>query len=171
MALEVYDKGRYFTVTRDHLKGTPKDVLDCNKAYLSLEKQYLLKASPKKKNTKTATIKTYNPKPYSYVSDVNVIQLIRKSRDSQLFNTLFDKGDISAFDDDNSKADFALCSLLAKHCHGDPEQIERIFSSSALAREKWLQRDDYRKRTIDAALMEVDTTYQTHVLESQLKDI
>lgn len=51
--------------------------------------------------------------------------------------------------DDHSSADAALCSHLAFWTGRNCERMERLFSRSQLGkREKWQNRDDYRKRTI-----------------------
>lgn len=50
---------------------------------------------------------------------------------------------------DHSSADAALCSHLAFWTGRNCERIEQLFSRSKLGkREKWQNRDDYRKRTI-----------------------
>ena len=52
-----------------------------------------------------------------------------------------------------SRADAALCSILAFYAGPDPERIERLFGMSRLGdREKWRDRSDYRTRTIAAAI-------------------
>jgi hypothetical protein len=62
-------------------------------------------------------------------------------------------GDTTAYGDDHSTADFALASELARLLNGDRIRIEKYFGASALGqRDKWTDRPDYRKRTIDAAL-------------------
>jgi putative DNA primase/helicase len=57
-----------------------------------------------------------------------------------------------------SEADLALCRLLALRTRGDAERIDRLFRQSGLMREKWW-RDDYRQRTINAALEPVTESY------------
>jgi len=41
---------------------------------------------------------------------------------------------------DHSRADLALCGMLAFWCGGDPERIDRLFRRSDLMREKWDRR-------------------------------
>ncbi len=52
--------------------------------------------------------------------------------------------------EDHSKADLSLCCMLATATR-DEEQIDRVFRTSQLYREKW-ERDDYRERTIEKSL-------------------
>ena len=62
-------------------------------------------------------------------------------------------GDISEYGDDHSRADLGLLDLLALLFNRDPEKVEWAFGASALGqREKWTEREDYRKRTIAKAL-------------------
>ena len=55
---------------------------------------------------------------------------------------------------DHSAADLALMNHLAYWTDNDPVAMERLFGMSALGqREKWLKRFDYRRRTIERALL------------------
>lgn len=63
-------------------------------------------------------------------------------------------GDMSAYHDDHSTADFALCVLLAKKHRCNAFKIDAIFRTSGLYREKW-ERDDYREATITRAVTAV----------------
>lgn len=56
-----------------------------------------------------------------------------------------------------SEADLALCMILAFWTDCDPDQIDRIFRSSGLYRDKW-ERSDYRDRTIQTAIDQCDET-------------
>lgn len=47
-------------------------------------------------------------------------------------------------------ADLVLCSFLAFWCDRDKSQIDRIFRTSGLMRDKW-NRDDYRENTLNLA--------------------
>lgn len=79
--------------------------------------------------------------------------LIRNSKSGELFTRLFDNGDISAYGNDESSADMALMNLLPFWTGGNADKMEQVFSLSKLAeRDKWQNRPDYRKRTIQAAL-------------------
>jgi len=67
-------------------------------------------------------------------------------------------GDMSAYNDDHSVADSALCSKLAFWFGKDPERMDRVFRRSSLFRPKWL-RDDYRDRTIEMSIRTCAKTY------------
>lgn len=64
------------------------------------------------------------------------------------FRNLY-KGNWEIYDySSQSEADFALLVILAYWTDRNPEQMERIFSTSGLVRDKWNDREDYRKRSI-----------------------
>jgi AAA domain len=92
--------------------------------------------------------------------DEMIIQKCRAAENAVKFSNLFDHGDAHAHHGgDDSAADLALVSMLAFYTQ-DEAQLERLISSSALGRrEKWLRRDDYRKRTIRKALSNLGEVY------------
>jgi hypothetical protein len=82
--------------------------------------------------------------------------LITQNKDKK-FKLLW-LGDTSAFDGDDSSADFALMKRLAVITQSDPVKMEKYFGASALGqRGKWKTREDYRERTIAAAIESVKT--------------
>jgi putative DNA primase/helicase len=92
-------------------------------------------------------------------SDEESLTLCRKAKNAAKFSDLFDAGDTSAYDGDDSDADLGLLGILTFYTQ-DAEQLERLFDGSALAeRSKWRNRPDYRRRTIKRALSRVGETY------------
>jgi AAA domain len=92
-------------------------------------------------------------------SDEEVIDLCRSARNAPKFERLYDLGDISEYDHDDSRADQGLVSVMAFYTQ-DPEQLDRLFRRSALYRpDKWGRRPDYRYRTIQKALSGLVETY------------
>lgn len=67
------------------------------------------------------------------------------------FNSLFSGEWTSAGYNSQSEADLALCMILAFWTDYNTEQIDRIFRTSGLYREKW-DREDYREKTLRNAL-------------------
>lgn len=78
--------------------------------------------------------------------------VLKRARRSGAFAALYDEGDTSRYDGDDSSADLALCNMLVA-AGGDRESVDKLFRYSALMREKW-DRDDYRERTLDKAFEE-----------------
>jgi AAA domain len=93
------------------------------------------------------------PKSTSGSTLDDVVARCRGAENAAKFSDLFDRGDVHTHHGgDDSRADLALLSMLTFWTQ-DEAQLERIFSSSALGqRDKWRNRDDYRKRTIRKAL-------------------
>jgi AAA domain-containing protein/primase/DNA polymerase family protein len=92
----------------------------------------------------------------SELTDEEVEQLARGARNSAKFEAL-KSGDISGYAS-HSEADQAYVSLLAFYTQ-DEEQLDRPYRQSGLCRQKWLDRPDYRHRTITHALSNLRETY------------
>ena len=93
---------------------------------------------------------------HSELTDEEVISLARSAKNAAKFEALW-QGDISGYAS-HSEADQALVSLLAFYTQ-DENQLDSLYRQSALCREKWLKRSDYRRRTIEKALSELADTY------------
>jgi len=142
-AIEVYDNARYIALTGNHLPGTPLEIMERQWALNELYRLYF----PKQESTPAQTIK-----PQMELNDEKIIDLCRKAENAPKFVALFDRGDTSLYNGDESRADAALACMLAFWTK-DAAQIERIMNASALSRrEKWREREDYRRLTIQNAL-------------------
>lgn len=65
-----------------------------------------------------------------------------------------------------SEADLALCNILAFWTDCRPDQIDRIFRSSGMYREKW-ERQDYREETIGKAISNCTQTLSEFVRKEE----
>jgi hypothetical protein len=148
-AIELYDQLRFFTITGNVFEDHDS-ILECQDAAVQLYQLAKARARPPAK----AKAKS-NGHPDD---DDAVIAQIRISGDGTRFAELFDRGDTSRNNGDDSSADMALANILAVWCRGDGAQMERIFGRSALGRrDKWQRRSDYRQRTIDRAIKDCPT--------------
>jgi putative DNA primase/helicase len=87
-----------------------------------------------------------------HVDDISLAYLLITQNRDKKFQALW-LGDTSAYDGDDSSADLALMTRLARLTQSDPAKMEKFFSASKLGqRKKWIDRADYRKRTIDKAI-------------------
>src|SRR5687767_4531215 len=93
---------------------------------------------------------------HSELTDEEVISLARSARNTAKFEALWE-GDTSGYTS-HSEADQALISLLAFYTQ-DERQLDGLYRQSALCREKWIERPDYRQRTIQRALSNLTETY------------
>src|ERR687897_1662158 len=93
---------------------------------------------------------------HSELADEEVISLARSAKNAAKFEALW-RGDISGYAS-RSEADQALVSLLAFYTQ-DEIQLDSLYRQSALCRQKWLKRSDYRRSTIEKALSNLADTY------------
>jgi AAA domain len=93
---------------------------------------------------------------HSELTDEKIISLARNAKNAAKLETLWE-GDTSGYAS-YSEADQALISLLAFYTQ-DENQLDSLYRQSALCREKWLKRSDYRRSTIDKALSGLTETY------------
>jgi hypothetical protein len=89
-------------------------------------------------------------------TDDEVMELAKRAKNAAKFEALW-SGDISGYPS-HSEADQALVSLLAFYTQ-DEEQLDRLYRQSKLCQQKWLDRPDYRHRTITYALSNLRETY------------
>ena len=76
---------------------------------------------------------------HSYLDDDAVIAHAEEASNSDKFKKLY-AGDWEELYDSQSDADMALLSILAFWCGCDEEQMDRIFRTSGLMRDKWDRR-------------------------------
>ena len=148
--VEMYDSGRFITVTGDHLPITPTDLQERTAELMELHRRVFGEDS---------TLKVTGPVDLPVdLSDNELIQRAMDAENGAKFRALW-HGDTSGYAS-QSEADLALCRLLAFWCGNDPARIERLFLQSALGqREKWRTRGDYRHQTIQTALQSLHETY------------
>jgi hypothetical protein len=146
--IEMYDRGRYFTVTGRHLAGAPHGIENRQEQLTSLARRVFGELEGANGH------KTPSPEFVSALLDEEIIEKASAAENSEKFLRLW-AGDTSGYEhDDNeghSEADLALCAMLAFWTGPDPDRIARLFRHSGLYRKKW-ERADYRERTIARAL-------------------
>jgi putative DNA primase/helicase len=125
--VEIYDSGRYFTVTGKHLSGTPLAILNRQKALEDLRAELF----PSEVSLPNAVLESAGN-----LSDKELLERAKNARNGDRFRRLW-AGDTSDYGNDHSRADLALCRTLAFWCGGDCERIDRLFRCSGLMREKW----------------------------------
>ena len=158
VGVEMYDKGRFFAMTGNVILDLP--ISDRTEEIKPLWEKYLNKKEEdipegfkglvfgENRQSKTIDITPSN------ISDNELIEKIQNSRFGTEFMNLYN-GDMSAYKNDHSSADMALCQILAFWTGCDKAQMDRIFRSSALMRPKWDQRrgrDTYGNLTLDNAI-------------------
>lgn len=127
--IEIYDSGRYFTVTGKHVSGTPLSIQNRQEALEGLEAELF----PVVSSPRTVVVTHVD------LSDEQIIERATNARNGDRFARLW-AGDASDYGNDHSRADLALCRILAFWCGDDCERIDRLFRRSGLMREKWDRR-------------------------------
>ncbi|MFW5488987.1 MAG: hypothetical protein ACNI3A_11340 [Desulfovibrio sp.] len=143
--LEMYDSGRYLTVTGAVLGGRSA----IKERQAELESLHARIFPP----AKEMVAPHERPLP---LSDEEILERACRAKDGDLFARLM-AGDISDYGGDHSAADMALCFRLAFWLGGDPARMDRVFRSSGLYRAKWDARHHadgrtYGQGTIDKAV-------------------
>jgi hypothetical protein len=159
--IELYDHGRFFCVTGARLEDWPAAVEERQQALEALYAELFppaAKAEPKPPEGPAAAPTVNGAAGPTALTDDEIIDLLGRAKNSAKFRALW-SGDITAYRDDDSRADEALCCLIAFYTR-DAAQIGRIFGRSRLVREKWTGRPDYVQRTIARALELVSETYR-----------
>ena len=155
--VEIYDSGRYFTVTGNHLEGTPQDIRPAQEALNAFLTKYF------SKETLPPLTKPCSP-PQSCEGDSELIKKAVESKNGKIFDLLYLGRWQQVGYPSQSEADQAFCNMLAFWTDKDAVRIDRIFRQSGLMRPKWDERhhgngDTYGKATIDKAISSCRETY------------
>ncbi len=157
--VEVYDSGRYFTVTGSVYSGRTEVSPETRTDVLArLHAEYVAAPRGSAEASNGTTGGEYATNSASELADGEVLDLCRSARNADKFARLYDLGDAAEYGGDDSSADLALLGVMSFYTQ-DPNQLDRLFRGSALCREKWTGRPDYRRRTIGRALSDVQETY------------
>ncbi len=149
--VEMYDRGRFFTVTGHHVRDTPATIHDAQAgvdalyARLTRTKTRDDTAGARKPDDKQATRDT--------LTDDELIAFASRSRNGAKFTALW-MGSTVGYPS-HSEADIALCSLLAFYTGPDAARIDGLFHQSRLMRPKWDERhgaDTYGAITVAHAV-------------------
>lgn len=143
--LELYTRGRYFTLTGCRVSGTPPDVAECAEPLARFIEEFGLVSTGGEKGGDAGA----KPAPKELTDDEIIDRITRTAKNAAEGNRLF-RGDTAGQGGDDSAADLALCNLIAFYTT-DPARIDTIFRRSGLMREKW-ERSDYSSGTIAKAL-------------------
>ena len=150
--IEIYANKHYFAITGYRLEGYGSDLADCqNKTKELIEKYFDGGNNNLDTNAQNELIKSRVFEP-AY-RDEQILEIISHCKNHNKFDELFYNGSKNAYNGDDSSADAGLMLLLAFYTNGNSEQMERLFSKSKLAqRDKWQQREDYRRMTLAKTL-------------------
>ncbi|NLL36543.1 MAG: hypothetical protein GX256_03350 [Fretibacterium sp.] len=137
--IEIYPHNRYFTVTgsiyEDRTELTSnQQAIDALVEAISLAK--------KKGKEPIATAGGFQ-----YLGNDALIEKAKNAKNGEKFSRLWEGG-ISDYPS-HSEANLALLSMLLYWTNGDEDRAAILFEQSALCREKWTERADYRRFCFD----------------------
>ena len=130
--LEMYQQGRYFTVTGKVFNGH-NTVNDREEQAAKVQENYM--QTTKKQPSAAKQESSVNIS----LSDRELLDKAMNAANGMQFARLY-SGDTSAYDGDDRRADMALCSMLAFWCQRNTAQMDRLFRQSGLMRDKWDRR-------------------------------
>lgn len=163
LGLEVYQRGRYFTVTGrrwiDEASGRHADSEPCIVDHSEILAVWFREQFP----DKSAKAPVAASAPAAMQDVAEIVRRASEARNGEKFRRLYE-GDLSDCGDDHSSADLALLNLLAFWCGCDAGLMDQVFRSSGLMREKW-ERADYRESTIAKAIESCSEVYSGSVAQ------
>jgi len=158
---EIYDADRFLTITGGRVPGAPEAIAECQEAIDAFHATYIARPEPAPRPAADL------PSTPLAMEDDEILRRARAAKNGPEFAALFDRGDVSLYENDHSAADLALCSMVAFWTQ-NPMQISRIFGQSALTRTKWERRGDYRESTIGKALHRSAFYTPPHIPETRV---
>ena len=158
LGLEIYDTGRYFTVTERALKNF-KIIGERQQEIDSICEKYFAEKKPQVIPKQQAI---------SYLEDEKIIDMACRSKNGVKFFDLYE-GNWQAYYKSQSEADIALCNILAFWTGGDGDQMDRMFRASGLMRDKWDERhglQTYGDMTITKAIDDCNIFYDPTAMQN-----
>jgi putative DNA primase/helicase len=154
--IELYSELRYFTLSGQHVPGTPRTIEHRTTELAALHARVF-----------QATTNGHSRRPSSPrvegvdLDDAALLAHAQRATNGSVFSSLW-SGDTRRYDGDDSAADLALCNLLAFWCQCDASRMDRLFRQSGLYRAKWDGRrgtETYGSITIDRAIRDCRDVY------------
>lgn len=165
-AFEIYESGRYLTITGNRIAWTPTDVMSRPDAIATVHKRIF-------SDTATNKGKPEIVQPVVNLSVTDTLKKAYRSKNGEKIRALYN-GNYSDYPS-QSEADLALCSHLAFWFGNDAAQIDSAFRSSGLFRPKWNEKhfssgQTYGQSVIEKAIQPNRETYTgKHTAENMPK--
>lgn len=158
--MEVYQTERYMTLTGRRVFDADHVQLRQGELDYLAARYFPVEAKPAGTNGHSNGVH----KPELGIDDAELIQMARDDpRHGAEFSALFDRGDLTGHNNDDSAADQALCNRLIYWTDHDRARADRLFRMSALWRMKWDERrgeQTYGELTLAKADRDVQGGYR-----------
>jgi len=150
IGLEIYTKGRFFTVTSNRLENYPAEINNCTDSLKTIFSRFVDKGP----------------------SD-DIFAVIAKSQDAEKFQRLY-SGQWQNDYPSQSEADLALCNKLAFWTNKDAGRMDLLFRQSGLMRPKWDERHfgdgrTYGQSVIEKAVQDTENVFDASRSPKQKK--
>ncbi len=148
--LEIYDTGRFLTVTGKHVEGTPGELLKRKREIMQLHEKVFQEMD-------------HNTPGLAYGDD-ELIKKAMSAKNGETFCKLYN-GELAGYPS-HSEADLAFCNMLAFWTGRDAVRMEQIIRGSKRSkREKWDKKHyadgrTYGQETIAKAIDSTKETYE-----------
>lgn len=159
MGLEMYDGGRYFTVTGRSWHDPPLPLAERTAEAAMVYHKYLDK--PKPAASTAAQALPVQSRPAGALQDAEILEKAKQAKGGEKLAALL-AGDWQPYAPSRSEADLALCNLLAFWLGADKARMDAAFRASGLYRKKWDERrgaDTYGNLTLARALADCQEIY------------
>ena len=153
--VEMYAAARYFTMTGNHLEGTPDSIADGTDALPWIHEAYIVRKKKAKKGK--AAMRSVA------LTDEQVLEKAQGSVNGDDFTALWE-GEWQGKYGSQSEADLSLCCSLAFWTGKNREQMDRLFRQSGLFRAKWdsvhhASGATYGEETLEQAIQRTENVY------------
>ena len=129
--VEMYATTHYFTITADHLMGTPLTINERGAVQIALYEKLAAPDTPGKTENTGGVVR----RAPLVRSDEEIIEKAKTAGNGARFSALWE-GSIAGYAT-KSEADFALVLLLLYWTDDDTDRTDRLFRQSGLMDEKW----------------------------------
>ncbi len=170
LGIEMYDSGRYFTVT-GNVYGEAKPIAERTEMARKIYYKYL--AMNEYKVVNKGSLRLSERVVSGSADDSELLERMFNSQHGVEIRALF-SGDTSGYDGDDSRADLALCSYLAFWTNNDVSRMDALFRQSGLMRRKWDEKrgvQTYGQMTISKSLIAGEGYRRTNEHKSFMRQL
>ncbi len=170
-SIEMYDQARFFTVTTDHVDGTPTSINERQEALEEVHEEFIGSEVSDTADSVDVDPPSAESRDRSFgLEDEDLLEKARSASNGEKFDRLW-RGSTAGYDS-QSEADMALCCLLAFWTGGDRARMDRLFRQSGLIRGKWdevhyADGSTYGEKTIERAVNTTNEFYDPSASDAE----
>ncbi len=132
----MYDRARFFTVTADHVDGTPTSINERQEALEAVHEEFVASQVSDGADGVDSNLSDTEACDQSLkLEDEELLENARSASNGEKFARLW-CGSTAGYES-QSEADMALCCLLVFWTGGNAARVDHLFRQSGLMRDKW----------------------------------